>query len=148
MGEPIVKSVAIAARAEAVWDTLTNPARIPLWLSDAQVSIQSDWTIGAPMAFTGEWHGLTLADKGDLIAFDKPRPYAYRHWSSLSEAPDVDENYTTVRFELNETDGVTTLSLHQASFISFESRAHWNFYWSVALDRIRRLTEAPDSPQD
>jgi hypothetical protein len=59
----------------------------------------------------------------------------------LSGFPDEDAYYTMIRLELAPSDVGTTLRLRQENTRTPESHGHWNFYWAMALDRIRRLAE-------
>lgn len=66
------------------------------------------------------------------------RTLAYAYWSRLSRLPDEPQNYTNIRLDLT---GETRLSLAQRNFPGEASYEHWNFYWNMALERIRKLAE-------
>jgi hypothetical protein len=75
------------------------------------------------------------------VALEWDRVLAYTHWSSLSQRPDTPDNYSRVRLELFARAGGTTLEVRQENLLTPEIFGHWNFFWAMALDRIRRLAE-------
>ncbi|MNS29731.1 hypothetical protein D3C72_617420 [compost metagenome] len=137
----IEKAIAIRAESAAVWRVLVEPAFVRCWLSDAELEVATAWEVGGAMTSHGNWHGLAIENKGTIVALDWGRHMAYTHWSSLSQLPDTPGNYTHIRLTLSERDGTTTLALQQDNLLTYEIHGHWNFYWAMALDRIRRLAE-------
>jgi hypothetical protein len=56
-------SVDINAPRSEVWKSLTDPARIKEYYLGAEV--QTDWQVGSPITFKGEWDGKSFEDKGE-----------------------------------------------------------------------------------
>ncbi|MFA7250147.1 MAG: SRPBCC family protein [Dehalococcoidia bacterium] len=71
------------APASRVWDALTDPAQIKQYYFGTD--LQTDWKIGSPMTFRGEWQGRAYENRGTLTAVEPNRRLAYTHWSPLSE---------------------------------------------------------------
>lgn len=139
--DTIEKAIAIHTAPADVWSVLTDPSRIRLWLSDCGIEVRADWQVGGAMIFEGDFHGVALKDKGTILAFEPERRFAYRYWSSLSQLPDTDEHYLRVHFDLCPSPEGTTLSLRQENLQTPEIYGHWNFYWTMALGRIKNLAE-------
>lgn len=137
----LTKTVEIQAAPARVWEVLTAPDWMRVWLSDAEVAVRHDGVAGGAIAFTGDWHGFRLDDRGTLLAVEPERVFAYTYWSSLSGLPDRPEHYMPVRFDLRRAGGGTVVTLAQENLATPEIVGHWNFYWNMALDRIRRLAE-------
>ena len=45
-----------------VWDALTDPEKIRQYYLGADVT--TDWKVGSPITWRGEWEGKTYSDKG------------------------------------------------------------------------------------
>ena len=99
-----------APRAK-VWDALTNPTTVKEYMHGTNLS--TDWKVGSPIAWKGEWKGQSYVDKGTVLAFEPERHLAYTHWSPMGGSEDKPENYHTVMYELVEDGGRTTLTLTQ-----------------------------------
>ncbi len=110
-GFEAVKTVTIDAPRAKVWDALTNPAKVKKYMHGTNLS--TDWKVGSPIAWKGEWKGKSYADKGTVLAFEPPRLLKNTHWSPMGGTPDEPENYHTVTYELAEDGGKTTLTLTQ-----------------------------------
>jgi uncharacterized protein YndB with AHSA1/START domain len=137
----ITKSIAIEADAAVVWRVLVEPALIGQWLSDVALEVTVEPVLGGAMTSRGNWHGIEVENKSTFVAYEPGRTLAYTHWSSLSELPDTPGNYSLVRMELADQTGATALNLRQENLLTPEIFGHWNFFWAVALDRIRRMAE-------
>jgi uncharacterized protein YndB with AHSA1/START domain len=104
-------SVVIDAPPEAVWDTLTDPAKVKQYMH--RTTLQTDWSIGSPITWSGEWQGKSYEDKGTVLVFDPPKELSTTHWSPMGGSEDKPENYHTVTYLLAEGDETTTLTLQQ-----------------------------------
>lgn len=138
---PISKSISIQADAPSVWNLLVEPASIKVWFSDCDLEVSVDLVMGGGIMSRGDWHGIALENKGKIVALEDGKRLAYKHWSSLSQLPDSEENYTLIRYDLTAAAEGTTLALRQENLLTPEIHGHWNFYWNMALDRIKRLAE-------
>jgi|SRR6185312_2031952 len=137
----ISKTIEINASLSKVWDALTNPEVIKLWLWEGQITIVSDWKVGSPITFAGKFYKANYTDKGTILKFEKENVFSYSYWGKLSQLPDAPENYTIIEFVLSTKENKTILSLTQSNCTTYEIYAHWNFYWLVTLDIFRKLVE-------
>lgn len=136
------KSVRIQAPASKVWEMLTHPEKIGLWMMDTPVHIQSDWKVGSPLVFTGDLHGIPYENKGVILQLEPEKILVYTHWSSLSERPDEPEQYGIITFRLTGTEEGTVLDFTQTNTGKYATDRHINYYWGTALALIKKLCEA------
>src|SRR5262245_36519410 len=97
MDNPVVEvETTVGADPKTVWEAMTakKTAMFP------GTDVNTDWKVGHPIAFTGEWKGKKFKDKGEIETFDAPRELAFTHWSEMSGKEDRPENYHVVRFLL------------------------------------------------
>jgi uncharacterized protein YndB with AHSA1/START domain len=110
-GFEAIKTVKIGAPQAKVWDALTNPAKVRQYMHGTNMS--TDWKVGSPITWKGEWKGQSYVDKGTVLAFEPERLLKNTHWSPMGGSEDTPENYHTVTYELAEEGGKTTLTLTQ-----------------------------------
>ncbi len=82
-----------------VWDALTNPDKIKKYFFGTNAI--SDWKVGDPLEFKGEWEGKEYHDKGIILKSEKNKLFQYTYLSSMSGKEDIPENYATVTYELS-----------------------------------------------
>ena len=138
-------TVQIDAPRSEVWRSLVEPARIKQYYLGAEV--ETDWQVGSPITFKGEWEGKAYADTGEILAFEPERRLAYSHWSPLGGKPDAPENYHVIEITLDERDGATHVTLRQSNLegdATDEDRAnreHFEKTWRQMLEGLKQTTE-------
>lgn len=136
----------IHAPAEVVWTALTEPEQIRKYFLGADVT--TDWEVGHPITWSGEYQGRSFEDHGQLLVVDPVRELAFTHWSPMSGTEDSSENYHIVRIDLTEQDGRTDVSLTQANLdghVSDADRAARDDYernWSTVLQGLKETAES------
>jgi len=110
-GFEAINSVTIDAPKAEVWDALTNPEKVKQYLHGTKMS--TDWRVGSPIFWRGEWKGKPYEDKGKVLEVKVQRLIRYTHWSPMGGSEDKPENYHTVTYELAGDDGKTVLTLTQ-----------------------------------
>ena len=110
-GFEAIATVTINAPVAEVWDALTNPQKVKQYMHGTNLS--SDWKVGSPITWKGEWKGKSYVDKGAVLEIEAPKLVKYTHWSPLGGSPDKPENYHTVKCELVDRGGKTILTLTQ-----------------------------------
>jgi uncharacterized protein YndB with AHSA1/START domain len=131
----------IAAPAEKVWAALTEPDQIAAYMFGSQV--ETDWEVGSPITWNGEWEGKPYQDKGEVLAYDEPRRLSVTHFSPLTGQEDVPENYHTLVYELSDADNGTTVELSQDNNASDEEAEHSTQNWAMVLDGLKKQVEGP-----
>jgi uncharacterized protein YndB with AHSA1/START domain len=138
-------TVDINAPASEVWRSLTDPARIKQYYLGAEV--QTDWQVGSPITFKGEWDGKPYEDKGEILVVEPERKLAYSHFSPMGGKPDAPENYHVVEVTLDEREGTTRVMLRQSNLeggVTDEDRANRGEYeknWKQMLEGLKKTTE-------
>lgn len=134
-------SIDIAASAEVVWKVLTEPDLIARYMHGART--ETDWKVGSPIVWRGEWQGRQYEDKGEILAFEPERRVATTHWSPLTGEPDEPENYHHVTYELTPIDdGHTRLTLtHGNSPDQAAADAMIENGWKPTLASLKELAE-------
>ena len=129
----------INAPASNVWEAITRPHLIKQYLFGTDVI--SDWKVGSPIIYRGEWEGKPFEDKGTILEMKPERSLISTHWSPLSGAPDTPENYHTVTYNLSATDGSTEVTITQDNNASEEEKQHSEQNWRQVLDGMKKLLE-------
>jgi len=138
------KTIQINAPTAKVWHALTSPALMPIWMSDSEINIITDWRVGSPMLIRGRLHGIPFANKGTVLQFEPEKLLHYSHLSSLSRLPDKPESYSVLEFSLLPTNQHTSLTLKVSNFPTATIYKHLAFYWGVTLERLKRMLEAQE----
>ncbi len=134
----------VTAPPAAVWKALTTPSTLKQFFFGADVS--TDWSVGSPIRFRGDWKGKPFEDKGDIQAFDVGKRLSFTHWSPLSGMDDVPENYHIVTFELRPAGSRTEVVLTQtnqndAEPLTPENRKDYEKNWTMVLDGLKKAVE-------
>jgi len=132
-------STTISAPISEVWDALVNPKVIKQYMFGTNVA--SDWKVGSPIVWKGEWQGKAYEDKGKILKFEPQRLLSYSHFSPLAGQPDVPANYHTVTIELSRQGMQTKVSLSQDKNATDEERQHSEKNWNTMLEGLKKLLE-------
>ena len=129
----------INAPASKVWDALTKPDQIKQYMFGTQVT--TDWKVGSPITYKGEWKGKAYEDKGKVLEIEPRKRLVSTFWSSLAGLPDTPENYKTVRYELAPEGDRTRLTITQDNNATQEEAQEAEQNWKMVLDGIKKLLE-------
>lgn len=139
-------SVVVDAPRQRVWEALTDPDLVSQYFMGARVA--TDWQVGHPITFTGTWKDKPFEDKGEILTCDPQEEMSYSHWSPLSGAADVPENYHVVHITLDDADEGTRVTLEQSNLTGEitdadrQSRADYEKNWQGTLDGLKKVAEA------
>jgi uncharacterized protein YndB with AHSA1/START domain len=136
-----VAAITVRAPASKVWEALTTPSQIEKYMFGSKVA--SEWKIGSPITWKGEWKGKPYEDKGVVVHVVPGKKLQYTHFSPLSGLPDRPENYHTVTVELGEDGDDTQVSLAQDNNPTEEARQHSEKNWGIMLEGLKKVSEAP-----
>jgi len=129
----------INAPPSKVWDALTQPEQIKQYLFGTQVT--TDWRVGSPITYKGEWKGKAYEDKGKVLEIEPRKRLVSTFWSALAGLPDTPENYKTVRYELAPEGDRTKLTITQDNNATQEEATEAEKNWRMVLDGIKKLLE-------
>lgn len=132
-------TVLIDAPAARVWEALTKPEIIKKYFFGTDTT--TDWKVGGPISFTGEFEGKTYADKGTITAFEPHELIQYKYWSSLSGTEDKPENYLTITYRLSEEGQQTRLDISQENTRDQKTKEHSEANWTMVLANLKRVVE-------
>jgi uncharacterized protein YndB with AHSA1/START domain len=110
-GFEAITSVTIDAPRAKVWQALVDPAKVKRYMHGTNLA--TDWKVGSPITWSGEWKGKAYQDKGTVLDVEPEQRLTYTHWSPMGGSEDRPENYHTVTCELAGEGSQTTLTLTQ-----------------------------------
>ncbi len=128
-----------------IWKALTDPKQVKQYYFNTD--LETDWSVGSPMTFSGEWNDQAYQDLGTVEEFEPERHLSYSHWSPLSGTEDTPENRHLVTFDLELLDDGTLVTLTQDNNDSAEAQAHSQEMWQGLLEALKEHVEAPPPPQ-
>ena len=138
-GYVATSSVAIDAPASRVWDVITDPAAIKEFMFGADVV--TDWTVGGPIVWRGQWEGKDYEDKGFILEVEPGQRLVHTHFSPLSGEADIPENYHTLTWTLEAQNQGTRLTLSQDGNASEEAAAHAQGMWDMLVAAVKKIAE-------
>jgi uncharacterized protein YndB with AHSA1/START domain len=124
------------ATLEEVWNVLTNPDMVKKYLFGT--TLVTNWQIGEPIVFKGEWEGQAYEDKGKILAYDVHKHIAYAYLSSWSGKEDLAENYLIVTYTLNQLNKETQLVITQTNYDE-EKAIHSEKNWTFLMEEMRKI---------
>jgi len=142
MSSPLVAKVNILLDAPPakVWKAVTDPAEVKKYFFNTK--LVTDWEVGKPIYFRGEWEGQAYEDKGTVLQFRPQKMLQYDYWSTFSGKEDVPENYQTITYELEPQGDGTLLTITQTNVPSEESKEHSEQNWGMVLAELKKLVES------
>lgn len=132
--------VTIKGSVSQVWDALVNPDKIKRYMFGAEVV--SDWRVGSPIVWKGEWKGKAFEDKGRILEIQQGKRLRYSHFSPLSGQPDRPENYHTVTIDVEGHGAEVHVDLSQDNTMSEKAREESRRNWSMMLEGLKKTVEA------
>jgi uncharacterized protein YndB with AHSA1/START domain len=131
--------VTIDAPARKVWDGLTKPELVKKYFFGTD--LRTDWVVGQPIVFTGEWEGKSYEDHGHVMEFKPFSLIRYNYWSSFSGKEDKAENYANITYSLREENGKTHLEITQDHVQDEKTKEHSENNWKMVLNSLKELLE-------
>jgi uncharacterized protein YndB with AHSA1/START domain len=132
-------STTINAPSADLWQALVTPAAIKEYMFGTTVT--SDWVVGSPIVWKGEWQGRAYEDKGIILQVVPERVLEYSHFSPLAGVPDVPENYHIVTVELSPDGERTRVTLSQDNNPTEQAREHSEKNWGMMLAALKQFLE-------
>jgi uncharacterized protein YndB with AHSA1/START domain len=135
-----VKRITIHASRESVWQALVDPQKVKQYMHGT--NMETDWSVGSPITWKGEWKGNAYEDKGTVLDVKPQTLLKVTHWSPMGASEDRPENYHTVTYELADHNGTTQLTVEQdnnATQEEADSMAENN--WGPVLEGLKKVAE-------
>ncbi len=136
----VSKSIDINSRPEKVWDALTNPEKIAVYLFGTETI--TDWQVGSTITFQGEYDGYKYQDKGNVLENKPNELLRYNYWAQYSNLEDKLENYSIVTYEIKQiADDQVTFTWTQEGFANEQGHEHTDKTLYGMLEQIKKLVE-------
>lgn len=148
MSESLVirNSITIQAPKSVVWNLLVNPSETKKYMFGCEAL--SDWKPGSPLIWKGNYEGNEMVFvKGEIVSIEPEKHLAYTTIDPNSSVEDIPENYLTVTYDLEETDGSTLLNVSQGDYTTVaEGQKRYEDTvagggWQPVLESIKKLAE-------
>ncbi len=134
------RSIIINASTTNIWDVLTNPEKIRLYLFGSEAA--TDWKVDSPVTFSRVSNGTQYVDKGQILEVSPEELLKFSYWSSQEGYADVPENYSIITYKLEkEGQGVKLTYRREKIPIEFELK-NQERYLPGMLQNIKELAEA------
>jgi uncharacterized protein YndB with AHSA1/START domain len=150
MQELFVKNqIVINAPISKVWDILTNPQQTKKYMFGCETV--SDWKPGSPLLWKGIWEEKEMVFvKGNIKKIENEKHLSYTTFDPNNpKMEDKPENYTTVTYDLSESDGKTILKVTQGDFAKVDEgeKRYLEVFnngegWNPTLVEIKKLAES------
>ncbi|HEX7508002.1 MAG TPA: SRPBCC domain-containing protein [Polyangia bacterium] len=132
-------SLDIRAPLASVWDAITKPEIVKQYFFGT--NLETDWKVGSPLFFRGEWQGKTYEDCGTVLSFEPMRSLSYDYWSGFSGLEDKPGLRQIIRYDLEPIlDGVR-IAIRQSNVDTQERADHSATNWSSVLEALKHLLE-------
>ena len=132
-------SMNMHASPERIWEALIKPEIAKEYFFGAE--IETNWKVGSPITFKGEYNGTKYEEKGILLNVEPNVQLQYSHWSHFDGLPDEPENYRTWTFDLTNMNGTTRLTISESNIPTQNQKVRSDEFWREVLDKIKGLVE-------
>jgi uncharacterized protein YndB with AHSA1/START domain len=130
----------IAADKDKVWQALTGAGATVM----PGTKLETDWQVGHPIVFSGEWKGKAFEDHGEIRSIAEGEHVAFTHWSGARPQP---EDYHLVRYVLAPEGSTTRVRLVQSNIgpnseVDEQTKAEFTKTFRLMLDQLKATAEA------
>ena len=103
-------------------------------------SVETDWIEGSNIIWQGNYQGYQAFQKGKIITV---KPYELIKYSTFDPSiglSDIAENYINVTYEINESNGQSTLTIINNTFDGNKERMkHIIQGWELVTEQMKTL---------
>lgn len=141
MQKPVVEvGTNIAAPVSAVWKAMRAGAMFP------GTEIETDWKVGHPITFKGEWQGKPFTDRGEIQSLSEAHELSFTHWSDKDGSGRRPASYHIVRYQLEPSGSGTKVTLSQFNegenqAVDPKTKAEFEANWKMMLDGLKQASE-------
>ena len=132
-------SIEIMASSSKVWEALVKPAIAKKYFFEAEII--TDWKVGNPITFKGEFNGNKYEEKGVILNVEPMIQLQYSHWSSFDGLPDDPMHYRTWTFDLEDKNGSIQLSVSEDNIPTGKQKERSDEFWRSVLLNIKQIVE-------
>lgn len=128
----------IKASVDKVWNALTKAEIVRQYFFGSNQ--ETDWKVGSPITWTGEYEGKTFVDKGVVREYVPNQRLSYDYFSSWSGMEDKPDNYLQVTYEVRPVEGGTELTITQTNYDE-EKAKHSADNWAHVIGEMKKIIE-------
>ncbi len=132
-------SIVINAPLEKVWEALITPEQVERYFFGTK--LVTDWNVGSPIFFRGEYGGKAYEDKGRVLAFTPMESLSFSYWSGFSGLEDKPESYQVIRYGLERSPDGIKVTIDQSNVDTQERADHSAKNWETVLAGLKRFVE-------
>lgn len=142
MHRPVIEiDTTIGAPTATVWKAMKGGAMFP------GTHIETDWKIGHPIVFKGDWKGRSFTDRGEIQSLSEARELSFSHWSDTDGSGERPPSYHVVKYELQPAGARTKVTLSQfiegeETQVDAKNRAEFERNWTMMLESLKNAAEA------
>ena len=142
MQKPVVAvDTTIAAPPHKVWKAMQGGAMFP------GTKIDTDWKIGHPIVFNGEWQGKKFTDRGEIQTLSEDEELSFTHWSDNADTGKRPPSWHIVQYKLQPAGKSTRVTLSQfnegeKTELDAKTKAEFEKNWTMMLDGLKKTAEA------
>jgi uncharacterized protein YndB with AHSA1/START domain len=142
MHKPVVEvDTTIAAPTATVWKAMKGGAMFP------GTEIETDWKIGHPIVFKGEWKGKSFIDRGEIQTLAEAKELSFTHWADTDGSGERPPSYHVVKYELEPAGARTRVTVSQfnegeETEIDAKTKAEFEDNWMAMLEGLKQTAEA------
>ena len=133
-------TVHVDADPDDVWRAITEPEFVVEYFFGT--TVESAWVAGSAITWSGEYEGTAYRDHGTVLEAVPGELLIHTHFSPLTGAQDVPENYHTLTWRLLPDPDGTTLTLTQDNNHSYDEVEHSERNWQNVLDGLKAVVES------
>lgn len=135
------KTISIDTNVKHLWEVLTKSEFTKEYMFNC--SVESDWKVGSPITWQGNYQGYEAYQKGEIIKIEFNKLIKYSTFDPNFGLEDRPENYIHVSYLINETGiEVTELTIINETFDENEERMiHISQGWKMVMDKIKEVAE-------
>jgi len=109
--------------------------------------VSTDWRVGSPISFRGNWKGKPYEDKGTIQTADSGRQLAFTHWSPALRNGRSPENYHIVDLRASTScrwnrSRLTQANQNEAEPLTEENRKEYAKNWTMVLEGLKKVVES------
>jgi uncharacterized protein YndB with AHSA1/START domain len=132
-------SIIINAPVSKIWNALTNPDKIILYLYS---QTHTDWAVGSPITWEGEMQGAKYQNKGVVLENIRHQLLRFTYWSGMGGDQDLPENYSEVTYTLNQLDNNSiALNYWRTKIPTAIEKQIFEAHLPSMLEAIKKLSE-------
>jgi uncharacterized protein YndB with AHSA1/START domain len=142
MQKPVVQvGTTIAASPHQVWQAMRRGAMFP------GTTIDTDWKVGHPIVFNGEWQGRKFTDRGEIQTLSEDQELSFTHWSEKDGEKKRPPSWHIVHYRLEPAGQRTKVTLSQfnegeKTDVDAKTKAEFEKNWTMMLEGLKKTAEA------